>query len=77
MVIEEPKQKESFTQRKKREQREVNSPPSIFSCLTDRPCRPKLVAESPPKLNVQLKTRVAEMKPWLPVLWTPLTKGLG
>jgi hypothetical protein len=28
MVIEEPKQKESFTQRKKREQREVNSPSS-------------------------------------------------
>jgi len=30
MVIEEPKQKETFTQRKKREQREVNFPTSFF-----------------------------------------------
>jgi hypothetical protein len=30
MVIEEPKQKETFTQRKKREQREVSFPRSFF-----------------------------------------------
>lgn len=31
MVIEEPKQKETFTQRKRREQREVLSPPFYLS----------------------------------------------
>ena len=79
MVIEEPKQKETFTQRKQREQREVSSSrllSTFFFCLTDRPClRPKLVEEFPPKQNVQHTMPVAEMKPWQPAPWTLQTRG--
>lgn len=83
MVIEEPTQKESFTQRKRREQREVPSHIHIpalrpwRSRITNlsRESRPKLEAECPPKLNEQLRKLPVVMRLSRRVHWTPRTRG--
>lgn len=78
MVIEEPTQKETFTQRKRREQREVHVL-EVDSSYTRTDCsiwnRPKPAPKSLPKpKEPQMKLAVA-MKPLRPALWTPQTRG--
>lgn len=49
MIIEEPTQKETFTQRKRREQREVSFPsPSLLPFLTSSVRAPTLAAGAEP-----------------------------
>lgn len=77
MVIEEPKQKETFTQRKRREQREVLSLPfCLYMQTANLPSRPKTAPESPPKPNAPPKMPHAAMRPWRRVHSTHRTRGL-
>lgn len=77
MVIEEPKQKETFTQRKRRQQREVLSFLFHFSIrAANLPSRPKTAPESPPRPNVPPKMPPAAMKLWRRVHSTHQTRGL-
>jgi hypothetical protein len=87
MVIEEPPQKETFTQKKRRELREVPLS-STFHCLRLSAkttltfltfysiCRLKPELESHPKPNAPLKKPPVERKLWPQALSIPPTKDL-